>query len=653
MKKVKLLPLLTALLLLTACADSGDAAPTSESTQPTATVSPETLSAFFSDRDYEVGYDENECVRITLTGNGATGSSDAVRIADSVITITEEGSYLLSGTLNDGSIIIDAEKTDKIQLILDGVTVKSSTSAALYIRSADKVFLTTAAGSENTLENGGEYIAVDENNIDAAIFSKDDLTLNGEGSLTVNAAAGHGIVSKDELTVTSGSYTVTAASHGLCGKDSVAIAGGSFTVVSGKDGIHAENAEDATLGGVYITDGSFQITAQGDAMSAGTVLQIENGDYQLTSGGGSANATAKTDMGFGRFGAPTESTSNEDAASTKGLKAGSTLCILGGTFQIDAADDALHSNGNLAISGGELTLQTGDDGAHADGSLMISGGTVTVTQSYEGLEGQAIEISGGSITVTASDDGLNAAGGTDESGFGGFGGDRFASNENTYISISGGTLRISASGDGVDSNGSVTVRGGETYVFGPSDNGNASLDYAGNATITGGIFLAAGSSGMAQSFGTDSTQGAILLSVSAQQAGTAVTLTDSSGMTIVSFTAEKAYDCVLLSTPELKQGEAYTLTAGSANTTFTMDSLQYGNVGGMGGFGGRPGGMGGGNGGGGRGGMGGRPGENGEQPGDMGGRPDENREPPDGVGEQPTDPSDNSETGGSEPDDII
>ncbi len=653
MKKMKLLPLLIALLLLTACVDSGDAAPTAESTQPPATVSPETLSAFFSDRDYEVGYDEEECVRITLTGDGATVSSDAARIAGSVITITEGGSYLLSGTLNDGSIIIDAEKTDKIQLILDGVTVKSSTSAALYIRSADKVFLTTAAGSENTLENGGEYIAVDENNIDAAIFSKDDLTLNGEGSLTVNAAAGHGIVSKDELTVTSGSYTVTAASHGLCGKDSVAIAGGSFTINSGKDGIHAENADDSYLGGVYIVDGSFKITAQGDAISAATVLQIENGDYQLTSGGGSANAAPKTNMGFGRFGTPMESSNTEDAASTKGLKAGSALCILGGKFDIDAADDALHSNGSISISGGELTLQTGDDGAHADGTLMISDGTVTVTQSYEGLEGQKIEISGGSVTVTASDDGLNAAGGTDESGFGGFGGDRFASDENIYISISGGTLRISASGDGVDSNGSITVSGGETYVFGPSDNGNASLDYAGNATITGGIFLAAGSSGMAQNFGTDSTQGAILLSVSAQQADTTVTLTDSSGVTIVSFTAEKAYDCVLLSTPELKQGETYTLTAGSANATFTMDSLQYGNAGGMGGFGGRPGGMGGGNGGGGRGGMGGRPGKNGEQPGGMGGRPDENGEPPDGIGEQPADPSENSEAEGGEPDDII
>lgn len=633
MKKSKMLSLLTALLLLSGCAATGGDTPqAAESMQSAAAVSPEALAAFFSDRDYEVGYDEDECVRITLTGDGATSSSNAARIAGSVITITEEGSYLLSGTLTDGSIVIDAEKTDKIQLILDGVTVKSSSSAALYIRSADKVFLTTAAGSENTLENCGEYIAVDENNIDAAIFSKDDLTLNGEGSLAVNAAAGHGIVSKDELTVTSGTYVVTAASHGLCGKDSVAIAGGSFTISSGKDGIHAENADDASLGGVYIADGSFQITAQGDAVSAASVLQIENGDYQLTSGGGSANAAPKTNMGFGRFGAPAESTSGEDTVSTKGLKAGSALCILGGTFRVDAADDALHSNGSISISGGELALQTGDDGAHADGSLMISGGTVTVTQSYEGLEGQAIEISGGSIAVTASDDGLNAAGGSDESGFGGFGGDRFAADGNTYISISGGTLRISAAGDGVDSNGSVTVSGGETYVFGPSDNGNASLDYAGNATITGGVFLAAGSAGMAQNFGTGSTQGAILLSVGAQQAGTTVTLTDSNGTAIVSFVAEKAYDCVLLSTPELKQGETYTLTAGSANTTFTMDSLQYGNAGGMGGFGGGRGGMGGEpGGGGGRGGMGGRPGENGEQPGGMGEQPGEPGEKPEDM----------------------
>lgn len=607
-----MLPLLTALLLLTACDDSGNTAPTAESTQATAAVSSETLASFFSDRDYEAGYDENECVRITLTGENATCASETVRIADSTIMITEEGSYLLSGTLRDGSIIVDAEKTDKIQLILDGVTVKNSTSAALYVRSADKVYLTTAVRSENTLENGGKYIAVDENNIDAAIFSKDDLTLNGEGRLTVNAAAGHGIVSKDELTVTSGSYTVTAASHGLCGKEGIAIAGGSFAINSGKDGIHAENADDAALGGIYIADGSFQITAQGDAMSAGTALRIEDGDYRLTSGGGSANAAPKTDMGFGRFDASTESTSGADDAGRKGLKAESALWILGGTFRIDAADDALHSNG----------------------SIVISGGTVTVTQSYEGMEGQTIEISGGSITVTASDDGLNAAGGTDESGFGGFGGDRFAPDKNSYISICGGTLRISASGDGVDSNGSIMVSGGETYVFGPSDNGNASLDYAGNATITGGVFLAAGSSGMAQSFGSDSTQGAILLAVNAQQAGTTVTLTDSSGMTIVSFSAEKAYDCVLLSTPELKQRETYTLTAGNANTTFTMDSLLYGTTGGFGAFGERPGGMGGG-----RDGMGGRPGENGERS--------------DGVGERPPAPNENTENTGGEPDDIF
>ena len=621
MKKLKMISFLTALLLLGGCARTDGAQQTTGSTPTTAEVTQTVPAAAFSDRDYEVGYDENECVRINLTGDGATSSSDAVRIAGSVITITEEGSYLLNGTLNDGRIVVDAEKSDKIQLVLDGVTIKSSTSAAVYVRSADKVFLTTAAGSENTLENSGAYIAVDENNIDAAIFSKDDLTLNGEGCLTVNAAAGHGIVSNDELTVTSGTYTVTAASHGLSGKDSVAVAGGSFSIVSGKDGVHAENGDDASLGSIYIADGSFQITAEGDGMSAATVLQIENGDYRLTSGGGSANAVQKTDMGFGRFGGLSESTTGEDTVSMKGLKAGSTLCILGGTFSIDAADDALHSNGSISISGGVLTLQTGDDGAHADGSLTIADGTVTVTQSYEGLEGKSIEISGGSITVTASDDGLNAAGGNDESGFGG---DRFASDENTFISISGGTLRIYASGDGVDSNGSVTVSSGETYVFGPSDNGNASLDYAGSAMITGGIFLAAGSAGMAQSFGSGSTQGAILLSVGTQQAGTTVTLTDSSGKPVVFFTAEKAYDCVLLSTPELTQGETYTLTAGSANTTFTMDSLLYGSGGGMGGFGGRPGDMGGGpGGGGGHGGMGGRPGDNGGQPGDFGEKPED------------------------------
>lgn len=164
--------------------------------------------------------------------------------------------------------MVDAGDTEKVQLVLAGADITSSTSAAIYALEADKVFITSAENTENTLTNGGEYIAIDDNNIDAVIFAKTDLTLNGSGSLTINAQAGHGVVSKDDLLITGGNYTITSASHGLSGKDCVAIADGVLTITSGKDGIHAENSDDLTLGWLYIKDGSFTILSQGDAVSA-------------------------------------------------------------------------------------------------------------------------------------------------------------------------------------------------------------------------------------------------------------------------------------------------------------------------------------------------------------------------------------------------
>lgn len=168
--------------------------------------------------------------------------------------------------------------------MLNGVTITSATSAAIYVREADKVFITTAAGTDNTLSNGGEYVAIDENQIDAVIFSKSDLTLNGAGTLTLHAGAGHGIVSKDDLACASGTYQITAAGHGLSGKDSVRIASGTYTITAGKDGIHAENADDASLGFLYIRGGSFAITAEGDGLSAEAYLLVEDGDFTMQTG---------------------------------------------------------------------------------------------------------------------------------------------------------------------------------------------------------------------------------------------------------------------------------------------------------------------------------------------------------------------------------
>lgn len=323
-------------------------------------------------------------------------------------------------------------------------------------------------------------------------------------------------------------------------------------------------------------------------MSAGSYAQVENGEFSIQAGGGSAavSTTQSSDWGdfFRQEGAA--DASEADTASTKGVKASGDLALNGGNFTIDAADDALHSNANLTISGGSYAIMTGDDGMHADAQLAITDGEINITKSYEGIEGLSIAISGGNIALVASDDGLNAAGGNDQSGFGGpRQNDGFSSGSDCDISISGGVLQIDASGDGIDSNGSLTVSGGETYVSGPTNGGNGALDYASDAVITGGIFIAAGSSQMAQNFGSASTQGAMMVSVGSQQAGSTVELTDSTGQPLLSWTAEKAFESVVIRCPEIVQGAAYTLTVGGFATQISMDSLIYGTNIGMGGMG--------------------------------------------------------------------
>lgn len=534
-------------------------------------------SEMFTDRDMEVGYDEATSIKIQLDDNNITSSSDSVSISGNTVTIKEEGTYILNGSLSDGMVMVDASDTAKIQIVLNGVDITSKTSAALYVKEADKVFVTTAKDSKNSLRNGGTYIAIDDNNIDAVIFSKSDLTLNGTGSLTIDADAGHGIVSKDDLVLTSGTYEINAASHGLSGKDSVRIANGTYTIISVKDGIHAENADDESLGFVYIADGKFTITADGDGISAGNYALMEDGEYTIEAGGGSENSTIQHVDSFGP-GAWETTEASSDTTSMKAIKAISDVTINNGTYTIDAADDGIHSNQNVKIAGGTYQIKTADDGMHADETLTISDGNIDITESYEGLEGLNIKVSGGTITLVSSDDGINAAGGNDNSGFRGFQSET-SSVSSGSISITGGTLKLVIEGDGIDSNGDITISGGEIYVNGPANGGNASLDYDGEAKITGGIFVAAGPSEMALNFSTSSTQGAMLSTVSNQTAGTAITLKDASGNTLVSWEAESDFSSVLISLPELEEGSTYTLETGSSSTEITMTSLIYGSGG--------------------------------------------------------------------------
>lgn len=550
----------------------------------------------FTDNDKKTSYDENAAVSIELSASGIKCSSDSVAVDGSSVTIKNEGAYILSGTLSDGSIIVDSTKNDKIRLILDGVSVNSSSTAAIYVKQADKVFVTLADNTENTLSVSGGYVVTGDDNIDSVIFSKDDLTFNGNGNLTINAGYGHGIVSKDDLVFTGGNYTVTAASHAISGKDSVRISDGSYKLTSGKDGIHADNSDDTSLGFLYIENGSFDITAKGDGTDSSNYTEITGGTFNIFTGEGSANAVMNSDNSMPGFFSQ-QTNADADTVSTKGIKASGNLVIRDGTFNIDSEDDAIHSNSSVKIQGGDFTISTGDDGIHADADTSISNGIINITKSYEGIEGQTVNISGGNITLTASDDGINAAGGNDESGFGGRRQDMFASDSNCHITISGGVINIDASGDGIDSNGDLTVSGGEIYVDGPENGGNGALDYNGNATITGGTIVACGMSQMAQNFGDSSTQCSIMVTTQSSSGGDVI-LQDSDGNTLLSYSPKKSYNNVVISCPAIAQGETYTITASGETSQITMSSVIYGSSGGMGGGFGGPGGMGGGPGGG-------------------------------------------------------
>ena len=664
-------------------------------------------SDMFSGKDMEVGYNESECTRITLNETTAEIQGDGASVSGSTVTITQEGSYLISGTLRNGSLAVDADKQAKVRLIFDGVDIQCDTSAALYVRQADKVFVTLAKGSENTLSNAKEFVAIDDSSIDAVVFSKDDLTFNGSGTLTVNARYGHGIVSKDDLVITGGTYRITAEKKGISANNSIRVADGDITITSGTDAIHAENSEDASLGFIYISDGTFRVTAGNDGLDAAGAIQIDNGTFDVTTGGGSANASTQKNgqinEGWGRFGRGTlpdnafddtqngtqqnkgktkqtaadgspltvtqtaaskTADSSKTASSTasdsaKGIKSDSSVAINNGQFNLDTADDAIHSNNAVSVAGGTLSIASGDDGIHADASLAVSGGSISVTKSYEGLEGNTIDITGGTVQVTASDDGLNAAGGKDQSSLNGRPGqNEFSAQEGVYIHIAGGRLQVNANGDGIDSNGALTVSGGEVYVSGSTNNGNSALDYNGEGTVTGGTVIAAGMSGMAQNFGSGSTQASMLVSVSGTS-GSTITLKDSSGKALASYAPEKDYNCIVISTPDVKKGSTYTVDTGSSSASVTMDShIVGGNQGGMqGGMpGGNQGGMPGGNQGGGhRGGRGGRSGsrnslpDSGTTPGSL---PDSRTTPgslPD-SGTTPGSLPDNGTTPGSLPD---
>ena len=539
-------------------------------------VSTEKMDFTYTDRDLDSSWSAQGATTVVCSQTTAQVTGSGAAVSNGVLTISKAGTFILSGKLT-GQIVVCAGEADKLQIVLNGLEVTGKNGPALYIKQADKVFISLADGSKNALTDSSDYsLGTGEESVDGAIFSKADLTLNGSGALTVNGQYQHGIVSKDDLVITGGIISVTAAADGLQGKDCVKIGGGTLTVKAEADGIKSNNTEDTSKGYVSLDGGSINITAGNDGVQAETVLNITKTTLKVVTGGGSANASTDANgnerPGWGNWGPggmggaeTAQSDDTETEASAKGLKAGGLIQIQDGTFDIDASDDTIHSNGNVTVGGGTFTLSSGDDGLHADEAVTLSGGTLTISKSYEGIEGNTIDITGGTIRIKASDDGINSAGGNDGSsvngrpGQNGFG----ESGGSSYLRISGGYIAVDASGDGIDVNGSLYIDGGTVLVSGSANDGNGAFDYDGVAQVTGGTILCAGSSGMAQGFSDNSAQASFSYGFSSSQAaGTTVSVTDGSGKVLVSFAPGKQYNHIVVSTPALKQKESYTIQTG-------------------------------------------------------------------------------------------
>lgn len=586
------------------------------------------LNLEYSKRDMDASFDESSATKITLSGDSASVSGSGAAAEGSTVTISTARTYIVSGNLTDGSITVTTSENDKVQIVLNGVKIASSSGPAIDIQSADTCFITLAEGTQNSLSDGSAFASEDAN---ACIYATCDLAINGSGLLDVSGNYRHGVFSKDDLVVYGGSINVSAVEDGLNGKDSVKIGAGDISIDSGADGVKSSKSSNPEKGFVYVSGGSLSIDAEDD-----------------------------------------------------GIQAKTYLCIAGGSIEIDAADDALHSDLEGALNGGSTSVRSGDDAFHCETKLEVNDGSFVAETCSEGYEAEQVVVNGGDTNICALDDAMNASAAdlsddsessdadtstiapsgepganaaqldgsigvpdassanADSNGQqntapqgagqqdsatppelpsddgtqggqageapsdlgqapnvqgrmerggqapGGQGGAPGASDSNCLIQINGGKVVLDSQGDGVDSNGNVEITDGTLLVNGPSSDGDGAFDYDGEATISGGTVLVAGAVGMAQSF-TSGTQAFALVQASGS-AGNVIEATDADGNVIATLTATKAFGCVLVSGAGVSDGDTITVSVDGAVTTATASTTGTSGIatGGLGGMGGGP-----------------------------------------------------------------
>ena len=510
--------------------------------------------SYFTDNDLNGSWDTTDATSIVLNGDTATISGGGAYAWDGNVTIGASGTYVVSGALDDGSLNVDANDNSKVWILLDGVSITCSDDACIVVDQADKVFLTLANGSTNTLKSG-ETMGADalEDNTDGVIFAHDDLTINGGGSLLVEAAYKHGVSANDDLVITGGAITVSAPKDGLHANDSLRVCGATLEVAAADDGLAVDNEG----GYLYVESGQINVKASDEGMVAVGDVTVAGGSIEIASG---------TERGH------------------HGIKSGGTCAVSGGTVLVSACYEGIAAN-DIDVTSGDVTVYPTDDGLNAstgdnaDGFGMGGGmgspgggmggpapGDLTGNPAQRDATGEAPTSTNNAEPVVTSSD---ASGDTEAT-------------ELPWIHVSGGTITVvneaGNDADGLDSNGNIIITGGDIRVSMLGNGGNNAIDFAsengGICQINGGTVVACGSSGMVEAIDSSSAQCSVMYGLSEEAvAGTTVSLVDATGATLLSYVVPCSFTCVTLSCPEMTVGETYSVVIGDSTESVAIDEV--------------------------------------------------------------------------------
>ncbi len=459
MKKVIFIVLIISVFLLSACSQTDDlnTNETENESSQTTSVQAESQDTTQDTSQLDVNYPNTDFIYEVDDNLIAVNDKDAV--------ITNSGSYEFTGDYNSITVNVDKDIDEGVvYLVLNNANITSQTSTPINIIEGKDVVLLLEG--TNTVTQG-EISTTDTEFPSAAIYSKADTAISGDGGLTVTTSYQDGINSRDDLIIDGGDITVNSVEDGIVGKDLLAISKASIDIDCGKDGLKTSNDEDEDRGNLIIIDGNYNIDAENDGISAQQEMQIDGGTFNILSGGGFEEVLNEITMGEGSGNTVQPTELLED--SMKSIKA-NDIVINGGEFILSSYEDAIHSNGDLTINDGVIEILSGDDAIHADLGVTINNGDITITNAYEGIEGSTIDICGGDINVNVLDDAINA------------------SSESGYVKITDGRISLKSQGDGIDSNGDLYIEGGDTIIEVNAiyEGGDSELDVNGVYSISGG-----------------------------------------------------------------------------------------------------------------------------------------------------------------------